>query len=248
MVSVNLGKGFYIEMVKIPAGKFLMGSPQNESLRNSNESPQHQVTLRSFYISKYLITQDQYRVVTAGKNPSYYKGRTHPVDSVSWYDADEFCQKLTEKTGKSYRLPSEAEWEYACRAGTTTPFYFGETITSELANYDASNTYASEVNGIYRQRTTEVGSFAPNVFGLYDNHGNVWEWCQDVWHQNYKGAPDDGSVWEVGGDSNQRVLRGGSWLGYPWDCRSAARDGRSADFCVYDCGFRVVCFSGMPGI
>jgi formylglycine-generating enzyme required for sulfatase activity len=144
------------------------------------------------------------------------------VDRVSWYDAREFCERLSERTGRVYRLPSEAEWEYACRARTTTPFYFGETITTDLANYVGEHIYRSEPKGIYRHETTEVGSFPPNAFGLYDMHGNVWEWCADAWHDNYVGAPADGSVWESRSGS-QRVLRGGCWHDPPGLCRSAAR-------------------------
>jgi serine/threonine protein kinase len=119
------------------------------------------------------------------------------------------CEKLSQKTGKTYRLPSEAEWEYACRAGTTTPFYFGETITTDLVNYNGNSTYASAPKGQYRQQTTPVGSFPPNAFGLYDMHGNVWEWCQDHWHDNYNGAPTDGSAWTDDNDNRSRLLRGG---------------------------------------
>ncbi|MDE5096895.1 MAG: formylglycine-generating enzyme family protein, partial [Trichodesmium sp. St16_bin4-tuft] len=167
-------------------------------------------------------------------------------ECVSWNNATEFCQKLSKKTGKHYRLPSDAEWEYACRAGTTTPFYFGETITGELANYDTSNTYADEQKGEYRAQTTPVGQFPPNAFGLYDMHGNVWEWCQDVVHSNYDGAPVDGSAWVNGGDSSCRVLRGGSWITFPGWCRSAFRDYYDYSFsgvAVDDfIGFRLVSF------
>src|SRR5262249_46060073 len=149
-----------------------------------------------------------------------------PVEQVSWQDAVEFCDRLSRKTGKTYRLPSEAEWEYACRAGTKTPFAFGETITPEIVNYNGKYPYGSAPKGIYRQKTTPVGSVGvANGFGLYDMHGNVWEWCQDVWHGNYKGAPTDGSAWESGGDKDIWVVRGGSWIDLGRDCRSAYRDG-----------------------
>jgi formylglycine-generating enzyme required for sulfatase activity len=169
------------------------------------------------------------------------------VEQVSWYDAIEFCarlSKLSKLTGREYRLPSEAEWEYACRAGTTTPFYFGETITGELANYDVSNIYADEPKGKYRKETTPVGQFPSNAFGLYDMHGNVWEWCADDWHDNYEGAPRDGSAWTKNGNDNYSPLRGGSWCNYPDICRSAYRyySSRRADY-NYD-GFRVVCGAG----
>jgi formylglycine-generating enzyme required for sulfatase activity/uncharacterized protein with von Willebrand factor type A (vWA) domain len=188
-----------------------------------------------------------------------------PVERVNWYDAVEFCARLSKLTGKEYRLPSEAEWEYACRAGTTTPFHFGETITGELANYYARETYAGEAEGEYREETTPVGQFPPNAFGLYDMHGNVWEWCLDPWHKNYQGEPPrDGSVWDENNNDNRyqslsistkklladkqiRVLRGGSWCNDPYYCRSASRyyldrrDGIGSDF-----GFRVACVS--PGL
>ncbi|MDE5113317.1 MAG: formylglycine-generating enzyme family protein, partial [Trichodesmium sp. St15_bin1_1] len=186
------------------------------------EGPQHYVNVPEFLMGKYTVTQAQWQAVM-GNNPSYFKGKNRPVEMVSWNDATKFCKKLSKKMGRDYRLPSEAEWEYACRAGTTTPFYFGETITGELANYRASKTYAHEQKGEYREQTTPVGQFPPNAFGLYDMHGNVWEFCQDVWHNNYDGAPVDGSAWVNGGDSRLRVYRGGSWIVYSSRCRSALR-------------------------
>ena len=163
---------------------------------------------------------------------------------MSWHDAVEFCARLSKHTGKQYRLPSEAEWEYACRAGTTTPFYFGETITGKLANYRATQTYAEELKGEYRQQTTPVGQFPPNAFGLYDMHGNVWESCLDNWHDNYDGAPTDGSAW-VDNDNLYQIMRGGSWLNYPANCRSAYRNDASARVTYLDpVGFRVVCAAG----
>jgi len=169
-----------------------------------------------------------------------------PVEQVNWYDVIEFCARLSKlKEGREYRLPSEAEWEYACRAGTTTPFYFGETITGELANYDASKTYAEEPNGEYREETTPVGQFPPNAFGLYDMHGNVWEWCADTWHDNYDGAPTDGSAWIENGNDNRSPLRGGSWCDYPNNCRSAYRvNNFRRDNNNLNIGFRVVCGAG----
>ncbi|WP_445252075.1 MULTISPECIES: SUMF1/EgtB/PvdO family nonheme iron enzyme [unclassified Microcoleus] len=200
----DLGNGVNLEMVYIPGGSFPMGSSES-----SSEQPVHQVTVQPFYLGKYPITQAQWETVM-GNNPSNFKGAKRPVENVNWDQAVEFCQKLSEKTGKTYRLPAEAEWEYACRAGTTTPFYFGDTITPDLVNYDGNHPYGGAPKGLYRQQTTDVGSFPPNSFGLYDMHGNVWEWCSDKWHDNYNGAPTDGSSWETGTDNN-RVLRGGSW-------------------------------------
>ena len=239
----DLGSGIKLEMVYIPGGSFLMGSPGNEGSRCSDEGPQHEVTLQPFYMSKYPITQDQYQAIM-GNNPSHFKGGRRPVEQVNWHNATEFCQKLSSKTGKIYRLPSESEWEYACRAGTTTPFYFGETITSELVNYLANDSYGNAPKGIYRGETTDVGSFPPNAFGIYDMHGNVREWCADDGHENYNGAPTDGSVW-LDGEKNLSPLRGGSWINFPSFCRSAVRDiylRRGVHVSVT--GFRLVCDGG----
>ncbi|MFM6724021.1 MAG: formylglycine-generating enzyme family protein, partial [Dolichospermum sp.] len=159
--------------------------------------------------------------------------------SVSWNDAQEFCARLSRMTNKIYRLPTEAEWEYASRAGTTTPFYCGETISTDLANYNGDYTYGDGSKGQYREQTTDVGSFLANSFGLHDMHGNVWEWCQDDWHENYINAPDDGSAWIS--LSNRKVLRGGSWYNYPKHCRLASRSYNVAGFAYDILGFRVVC-------
>jgi formylglycine-generating enzyme required for sulfatase activity len=228
-------------MVAIPGGRFVMGSPNTEAERRDNEGPQRTVNISPFFIGKYPVTQAQYQALM-GNNPSHFKGffksKQLPVEQVSWDDAVEFCRKLSQKTGKTYRLPSEAEWEYACRAGTTTPFYFGYTITLDLVNYDGNHPYGSAPKGLYRKQTTDVGSFPPNPFGLYDMHGNVWEWCSDKWHDNYSGAPTDGSSWGTGTDNN-RVQRGGSWDNYAVDCRSAYRLRNSVDFRWRLRGFRV---------
>ena len=222
----DLGNGVTLEMVYIPGGTFMMGSPDNEGY--DDEKPQHQVTVKPFFMGKYEVTQAQWQAVM-GNNPSYFNGDNRPVETISWEDAVAFCQRLSNMTGKTYRLASEAEWEYAARAGTTTPFYFGETITTDLANYDGDYTYASEPKGVYRSKTTEVGIFPPNGFGLYDMHGNVWEWCADAWHDNYEGAPADGSVWKAG-DSSLRALRGGAWNNRPGSVRTADRNRSSHDY------------------
>jgi formylglycine-generating enzyme required for sulfatase activity len=226
----DLGNGVSLEMVEIPGGTFTMGSPESETGRSNYESWRHPVKVPSFFMGKYEVTQAQYQAIM-GNNPANFnfKGDKRPVILVSWDDAVEFCKKLSQKTGCNYRLPSEAEWEYACRAGTTTPFSFGSTITTDLANYDGTHPtrtpYASEPKGIDRGETTPVGSFPPNAFGLYDMHGNVYEWCQDVWNDNYNGAPTDGSAWLTGKDTNQRLLRGGSWDNdNPENCRCANRE------------------------
>lgn len=244
--SENLGNDVVLEMVAIPGGQFLMGSPENELGRYSDESPQHTVTVQPFFMGKFPVTQSQWAIVAElekvnihlNPEPSEFKSANRPVECVSWNDAIEFCARLSNKTGKTYRLPSEAEWEYACRAETTTPFYFGETITTELANYDGNYTYNSGPKGEYCKQTTDVRKFLPNPFGLFDMHGNIWEWCQDAWHENYNGAPADGSLWMNENDS--RLLRGGSWHNNPRNCRSANRYGRTRDVRGIVVGFRVV--------
>ena len=218
----NLGNGVSLEMVQIPGGTFTMGSPPEEAARDDDEGPQRQVRVPGFFMGKYAVTQAQYQAIM-GTNPANFKGEKRPVETVSWDEAVEFCEKLSQKTGKTYRLPSEAEWEYACRAGTTTPFYFGETITTDLVNYDGNFPYASAPKGEYREQTTNVGNFPPNSFGLYDMHGNIWEWCQDIYNSSYQGAPIDGTPWLNGSDNNTKLLRGGGWISNAWTCRSADR-------------------------
>jgi formylglycine-generating enzyme required for sulfatase activity len=244
-------------MVSIPGGAFMMGTEDEEIERLvkkydrdwfRRESPQHQVKVPPFYLAKYQVTQAQWKAVAAlpkmerdlKPDPSNFKGDNRPVEQVSWYDAVEFCNRLSKATGKEYRLPSEAEWEYATRGGTKTPFHFGETITSDLANYNGNYTYGNEAKGKYREETTEVGSFPPNAFGLYDMHGNVWEWCADTSHENYQGAPSDGSVWLGGSNNDNRyhVLRGGSWHNNPVSCRSARRSWGVPDLIFDYFGFR----------
>ncbi|MEG4996995.1 formylglycine-generating enzyme family protein [Microcoleus sp. B4-D4] len=224
----DLGDGVVLDMVYIPGGTFMMGSPITEKGRYKSESPQHQVKVPTFYAGKYPITQAQYQVVM-GNNPSRFKGgkrpveNERPVDYVGWSDAVKFCRKLSEKTGKIYRLLSEAEWEYACRAGTTTPFYFGETITTDLVNYDGKYPYGAAPKSRGWATPMDVGSFPPNAFGLYDMHGQVSEWCSDKWQGNYDGAPTDGSSWETGTNNYYRVQRGGSWWYFAVICRAASR-------------------------
>ncbi len=252
----------YIRMMYIPQGEFWMGTEDEEIERLvkkfdsevfTRERPQHLVKVPAFHISQTPITQGQWRAIAATAkididletNPSAFKGDELPVERVNWYEATEFCKRLSRETKREYRLPSEAEWEYACRAGTKTPFHFGETITADLANYRATETYADEPTGEYRQPTTPVGQFPPNAFGSYDMHGNVWEWCADTWHDNYNGAPTDGSAWIENGNDNRSPLRGGSWSCYPYSCRSAFRpfNFRRDDY-NGSLGFRVVCGAG----
>ena len=250
----DLGNGVILEMVAIPGGTFIMGSPENEEGRSQDESPQHQVTVPPFFIGKYPVTQQQWRVVAAlpkvkidlESDPSRFKGdgstsltNNLPVEFVSWNDAQEFCARLSRMANKTYRLPTEAEWEYACRGGTTTPFYCGETISTDLANYNGNYIYGQAQKGEYREKTTEVGKFPANPFGLYDMSGNVWEWCEDGWHENYINAPTDGSAW-TSLSTEYMLLRGGSWSNVARYCRAAFRLGDSRVGRGNRCGFRVV--------
>jgi formylglycine-generating enzyme required for sulfatase activity/predicted Ser/Thr protein kinase len=246
----ELENNIALELVAIPGGTFVMGSAENELESGDRGSPQHQVNIQPFLLGKYPITQAQWQAVSSlpkikfdlHSSPSHFKGANRPVEQVSWHEAQEFCARLSQKTGKLYRLPSESEWEYACRAGTTTPFYFGNTISTDLANYNGEYVYANGQKGIYRKETTNVGTFPANAFGLYDMHGLVWEWCEDGWYDNYIGAPTDGSAWLTGSDNHpRRVLRGGSWSYRPVYCRSAYRINYPAVSRDNNRGFRVAC-------
>jgi formylglycine-generating enzyme required for sulfatase activity len=247
----DLGQGILLEMALIPPGQFFMGSPPEELERQECEGPQHQVTIsQPFFMGQYQVTQAQWAQVAKmpqvkqklDAQPSHFKDNPlFPVEQVSWLDAEEFCLRLSVHTKRTYRLPSEAEWEYACRAGTTTPFHFGETITTELANYDGS-VYGRGKKEKSPGKTTAVGTFPANSFGLYDMHGNVWEWCLDHFHDSYEGSPADGSAWvDTKAKKNaNRILRGGSWIDNPRRCRSANRLRYSADYRLNLIGFRVV--------
>jgi formylglycine-generating enzyme required for sulfatase activity len=245
----QLGDEMTLEMVSIPTGSFIMGAPEDELKRQTSERPQHRVNISDFLMGKYPVTQAQWRFVAnlpqikrkLKRGPSRFKGDRRPVERVNWWDAVEFCDRLSVYSGCEYRLPSEAEWEYACRAGTTTPFHVGETITTDLANYRGTETYGQGPKGQYRQKTTDVESFPANAFGLHDMHGNVWEWCLDHWHGSYEGAPEDGSAWLSRDQNSFRVLRGGSWDDDPRGCRSATRFYIIPDGVDLSFGFRVVC-------
>ena len=223
-------KEIRLEMVILPAGTFTMGSDEYDS-----EKPKYQVTLKRFAIGKYPVTQEQYQAIM-GNNPSHFKDNpNNPVEQVSWHDAQAFCQKLSEKTGKKYRLPSEAQWEYACRAGTQTRYYFGdnEKQLGEYAWYSENST----------SKTYPVGQKKPNNWGLFDVSGNVWEWCEDGWHENYQNSPKGGSSWnDSHSQSPLRLLRGGSWFNLPRDCRSAVRHRLHAGFRFNDNGCRLALF------
>ncbi|WP_296943878.1 formylglycine-generating enzyme family protein, partial [uncultured Massilia sp.] len=256
------GAGKGPELVLLPTGRFQMGSPEHERAIAmaagaqrawlARELPQHWVGIeRPVAMGRYPVTVGEWRAFVRATGwtqggevdwdaPGFAQGERHPVVGVNWFDALRYARWLSEATGRTYRLPSEAEWEYACRAGTTTAFSFGDTITSEQANYDGNFTYNGGPRGEYRRGTTAVGTFPPNAWGLFDMHGNVWEWVQDVVHDNYEGAPADGSAWEEGGDQVRRILRGGSWLYNPRYLRSALRNGFSAVLSNDIVGFRVV--------
>ena len=233
-------------MVVIPAGTFRIGSPESEKGRYRIEGPLHEVKFAAaFAAGKFEVTFNQWETCVSeggcSREPydmGWGRGK-RPVISVSWHDTSEYVDWLSQKTGKQYRLLSESEWEYATRAGTTGPFHFGSTISTEQANYNGNYTYGGGQKGVYRDRTVPVGSFSANEFGLHDLHGNVWEWVEDCWHDSYSGAPSDGSAWISGGNCEYHVLRGGSWDDGPRNVRSANRVGGEAGFRSIRNGFRV---------
>ena len=238
---LDCGNGVKLELMKIPAGKFMMGagSLDQKEDTDSSECPQHEVRLKEFYIGEYAVTKAQYQAVT-GENPSEFTGDTLPVDSVSWVDAKEFCRRLSRKIDKQVRLPSEAEWEYACRAGTTTPFTYGDGVTTAQVNYCGSFAYwSSTPEGEFRGTTVPVHNFKPNRWGLYQMLGNVWEWCEDIRHDDYNGAPADGSAWIINGKEHYRVCRGGSWQTLGKYGRSACRNFSDSSGSSQE-GFRIV--------
>jgi formylglycine-generating enzyme required for sulfatase activity len=262
--SENLGNGMLLEMALIPGGKFLMGSPSKEKESNygDSEKPQHWVTVPRFWIGRFEVTQSQWRQVASmqkisidlADNPSHFEGQDSPVERISWDEAIEFCERLNRETSRAYRLPSEAEWEYACRAGKNTPFSFGENISPAIANYNANIPYgdrgrylfaAGPSRGRYSTSTTNVGGFPANDFGLYDMHGNVSEWCQDSWLPAYDDrSPTDGSARlhrNVNQWQNYHSVRGGSWASSAGQCRSAVRYGETAIYSSDTVGFRVAC-------
>lgn len=217
-------------MVVLPAGSFLMGSRASEPGRYDDEGPQHRVQVASFAVGQYEVTFRQWDACVAAGGCTTRPGDAgwgrgqRPVMNVSWDDAQQYVKWLSGKTGQTYRLPSEAEWEYAARAGTSTPFAFGKRITTAQANFDGNYTYNGGAKDESRQKTLPVGSLAKNAWGLYDMHGNVWEWVQDCSHPNYQGAPTDGQAWTAGCSGSTRLLRGGGWDDHPGGARSAFRN------------------------
>lgn len=263
--------GVTLDMILIPLGSFMMGAPEEEELSQPRERPIHEVKVAQFFMGRYPITQAQWEEVAKlpqekrelKLNPSRFKGKKKPVENVSWYDALEFCARLSRYTKRNYRLPSEAEWEYACRAGTTTPFHFGETISTDLANYNGTDekygAYGRGEKGEYRKTTTDIDYFdAANEFGLSEMHGNVWEWCLDPYYDSYENAPKDSQVWDkeevnenryqkilenlevLLRDSRLHVMRSGSWGSNSYHCRSAYRSYIYPDLDGTDFSFRVV--------
>jgi formylglycine-generating enzyme required for sulfatase activity len=229
----DLGGGVKLTLMLMPAGEFMMGAPEDEPDSDDDERPQHLVQVPQFLMGRYPVTQEQWLAVMGEfKREPEFRGAKRPIENVSWQDAQEFCRTISEKAGKDYRLPSEAQWEYACRAGMETPFHFGDRLTEELANYSGN-----------KRETTDVGIFPANDWGLHEMHGNVWEWCEDDWHENYEGAPTDGSAWIDNDNRSQsyKLLRGGSWFNNPWYCRSAIRRRHSPVNSLSHVGFRVCC-------
>jgi formylglycine-generating enzyme required for sulfatase activity len=239
VVTTDLG----LKLVLIPAGTFLMGSPENEIGRRQNEGPQHEVAItRPFYLSAHPVTQGQFEQVI-GRNPSKHNAETggspdHPVEYVTWEEAVEFCRRISEGE-RVYRLPTEAEWEYACRAGTTTPFGFGGALSPAQANFDANFPYGDAPRGRFLEQTTAVGIYPPNNFGLHDVHGNVWEWCADWFDSEYyRHSPRRDPAGPPSG--KYRLIRGGSWANHAATCRSAHRNGLAPNRRDGYTGFRVV--------
>lgn len=230
----NFGNGIYMEMVRVPSGKFILGSPISELERKEHESPLIEVNVPTFYMAKFVVTQEQWAAIM-GNNPAIFRQDLQaPIENISWLEAKEFCQKLSLKSAYKYiyRLPSEAEWEYACRAGTNTAYHFGDRA-DQLPDY-------AWFKGNANQRSQPIGKKIPNPWGLHEMHGGVWEWCEDVWHDSYRGAPADGSAWLDDGGYGRRVRRGGSWSNEAKLCRSASRDWHWQGDRYSDIGIRVV--------
>ena len=236
ILSRRITNSIGMELVFAPPGEFVMGSPSGELRRDEDERQRRVKLARGFYVGATEVTQSQWSAIM-GNNPSKWKGDDLPVEQISWEEALEFCRRLSTKEGRRYRLPTEEEWEYACRAGTTTPFSFGETISTDQADYDGEYTYGHGLKGVFRNQTVPVRSFPPNAWGLYDMHGNVWEWCPDS-YRDYPQSPVRRKVEEAFIEG--RVLRGGSWRSRPRYCRCANRVRDTQDSRLNNIGFRVV--------
>jgi formylglycine-generating enzyme required for sulfatase activity len=238
LLTIDLGGDISLDLLFIPGGTYRMGSVHNSG--NSDEWPQHMVTIKPFMMGRFLITQGQWKAILRKLPPCRFKGNQLPLERVSWKDAQNFCTRLSRKMGQYFSLPSESQWEYACRAGMSTPFSFGETLTVEVANFNGEHTFGDEPRGFYRHTTNEEAAFPPNAFGLYDMHGNLWEWCADNWLDDYSSSPgDDSSYHNI--KSDYRVARGGSWHEPPTLCRSASRLRVLQTDADEFMGFRVVC-------
>ncbi len=237
--TIDLGNEVNMAVIYIPAGEFEMGSPMEELERDSDEAQHHIKLTKPFYMGKFEVTQLQYRALM-NENNSKFGGDKLPVENVNWHEAGRFLKKLSDKTNLKFRLPTEAEWEYACRAGTTTAFNTGTTLDSDFANYNAKTPYADGIIGKYLKRTTVVGSYQPNAFGLYDMHGNVWEWCNDIYNADYYKITPSIDPKGPQEESKARVIRGGAWDEKAYKCRSADRNHRWATTNQSNIGFRVV--------
>ncbi len=271
--QTELSGGMSLDMVQVPGGGYMMGSLESdladvkknssramerdlsndiaESLirRYNWEAPKHMVKVPAFYMSKYEVTQAQWRAVASLpkvkidllSDPSSFKGSGLPVETITWEEAVEFCERLSIATGRQFRLPTEAEWEYACRAGTNTPFNFGDSIRSEWANFQGKFPFNNSPKGEFRETTVAVGTLGgPNAFGLYDMHGNVWEWCSDIWNESYEGAPTDGKSWDTGKIPYLRMIRGGAWDSLGGECRSNSRNRMTSTIRLNNIGLRIV--------
>jgi formylglycine-generating enzyme required for sulfatase activity len=271
--QADLPGGMVLDMVQISGGGFMMGTLETDLLavkqgssrsmekefkndiveslirRFNWEAPKHMVKMPAFYMSKYEITQAQWKAVASLpkvktdllSDPSSFKGSNLPVETITWEEAVEFCERLSRVTGRRFRLPTEAEWEYAARAGTNTPFNFGDSIRTEWSNFQGKFPYNNSPKGEFREMTVAVGTLgAPNAFGLFDMHGNVWEWCSDVWNESYEGAPTDGSSWETGKIPYLRIIRGGAWDSLGGECRSNSRNRMTATIRLNNIGLRIV--------
>jgi formylglycine-generating enzyme required for sulfatase activity len=235
------------EMIVVPAGEFIMGAPESEPDSQDNERPLHKVTIaKPFAVGRFAVTFEEWDACVADRGCNNYRpadrwGRgRQPVINLWWDDARAYVKWLSDKTNRPYRLPSEGEREYVTRAGTTTPFWWGSSISSDQANYDGSYSYPafSQKDSQYRGQTLPVDSFAPNPWGLYQVHGNIYEWVEDCWHSDYVGAPNDGSPW-LAADCNRHVLRGGAWNFAPWQLRSASRGAVASAVALLPVGMRV---------